>query len=497
MRIGDTESGRRAIGIVDCPDGWAAARLLLASAIEDSRTPGARALAAELRRLHPSDDDFARAIHAFVREHVRFQRERGEVFQNGGHTLVAGYGDCDDHARLAIALALAGGLRADLATLHRGDDAPPALRGPSHALAQLCPSNACDFAETTIAARYGEHPVAAARRLGVVGARRDITHEVRVITERELMGRDIDEATWPEKDDDASIAGMPLAHDDENARGIDISSAQGPNVDLRKVRDAGRSFVIVKLTDGLGVDRDAATNMKKARDAGLARSAYHFSSYRNAPEVEAKHFAATIRAMGGVDFPPTLDFESVDPATMRSRLSPEATAQWAVTFLRTMRGEGFDLVWLYSYPSYLKQLGGALIASGLPTECDLWIADYSKGAHPPLGAVPVIFDPKSSWYLPGTWETWACWQTHGDDDKGATPGSAGAPRLPGVPAAVDHDIFNGPPSLLGFDGPVSPLVRPGGTSPAPSLGKGGGGLAVAVGVGVALAAAVTYAVTRT
>lgn len=165
------------VGQVECPDGWCAARLLLALAIEDSKTPGVIALARELRAKHPTDQAYAVAIRDLVREHVRFQREIGELFQGTAWTLGQGYGDCDDHARAVIALALAGGLPADLALLHHGDG-----EGPTHALGRLRGV----LAETTVAARLGEHPVDAAIRLGLVDARKDLARQVRIMTERDL-----------------------------------------------------------------------------------------------------------------------------------------------------------------------------------------------------------------------------------------------------------------------------------------------------------------------
>jgi hypothetical protein len=178
----ETTTGPRAVGRVDCPDGWAAARMLVALAVEDARQPWARDVALALRRNAPSDEAFARAVQAFVKDRVRFVREAGEVFQGGAYTLESGGGDCDDHARLAMAIALAGGLPSAMAFLHHGG-----LRSsPTHAAVQLCPGNVCSWAETTVDAAFGEHPLAAAIRLGLVNERQDLAREVRVMTERDL-----------------------------------------------------------------------------------------------------------------------------------------------------------------------------------------------------------------------------------------------------------------------------------------------------------------------
>ena len=101
-------------------------------------------------------------IAEYVQTHVEFVREEGEVFQGAAWTLAHGYGDCDDHARVAYALAAAGGLPVRLAFLSHG------AGDPSHVLTQLQVDGEWLYAETTLRAELGEHPIDAARRLGVV-----------------------------------------------------------------------------------------------------------------------------------------------------------------------------------------------------------------------------------------------------------------------------------------------------------------------------------------
>lgn len=171
---------------IACTDGWQAAKLLLALAIEDSKTPGAIALAAQLRAdAGGTDLAFARAIQAYVKARVKFVREEGEIFQSGQITLARGAGDCDDHFRLAYAIARAGGLDAGLGLLYHAD-APPPYNGPTHAGSVLCPSGACVWAETTVDAFFGEEPNAAAARLGLVSERDDIAKDVVIMKEADL-----------------------------------------------------------------------------------------------------------------------------------------------------------------------------------------------------------------------------------------------------------------------------------------------------------------------
>jgi hypothetical protein len=180
LRVVPTSTGPRVAGVVDCPDGWAAARMLLAAAIEDSQTAGARDLALELRNGR-SDAEFARAVFAFVRENVAFVREAGEVFTGASYTIATGAGDCDDHARVTYALLRAGGVPARMAFLYR-----TLAAGPSHVLTEAGLGGVWVPLETTIAAKFGEPPTVAARRLGLIDDRTDITNGVLHMTERDL-----------------------------------------------------------------------------------------------------------------------------------------------------------------------------------------------------------------------------------------------------------------------------------------------------------------------
>lgn len=168
-------------GEVVCPDGWAAARMLVAEAEADSHSPDVREIALMLRVFAPSDEAFARAVHDYVRRGVRFVREKGEVFTSTTTTLSMGYGDCDDHARAVYAIAAAGGLPARMAFLHRSF-----ATGPAHAVAQLGVDGMWWWAETTVDAVFGEQPYDAAKRLGLLREREDIATEVETMSDRDL-----------------------------------------------------------------------------------------------------------------------------------------------------------------------------------------------------------------------------------------------------------------------------------------------------------------------
>ena len=154
-------------------DPWAAADLLFDLAEEDAGDPIVRAWSLEILAATAAElglragptvgpalrDAYARALHANVQDQIKFVHEPVETFQSARVTMQTGAGDCDDHARLLYALAVAGNLPAKLVFFESDDQ-------PIHVVAQLQDSDGSwQWAETTIDADYGEEPHAALARL--------------------------------------------------------------------------------------------------------------------------------------------------------------------------------------------------------------------------------------------------------------------------------------------------------------------------------------------
>lgn len=161
---------------VSCADGWAAARFLVALAKRDGRD-ATTAIVQEWARRAASNGTLAmraRSVFEAMQRSVRFEREKGEIFQAPAVTLAKGVGDCDCHARVTHAALQAVGVPVRFAFLHRG-------AGPSHVLCQAWTGDRWEWLETTVrGARFGEHPIAAARRCGVI--RPDVGGEMESIT---------------------------------------------------------------------------------------------------------------------------------------------------------------------------------------------------------------------------------------------------------------------------------------------------------------------------
>jgi len=153
-------------------DGWGAARLLLELAPLDDADEELREIGRALRHVHVGESETAAAIQEFVQSHVAFVSDESigdfvggnvEKFHSARTTLDMGRGDCDDQAVLVRALARGAGLDARI-QFFAGPDGDPA-----HVVTEVFADGAWHWAETTLAAFFGEHPIAAKRRLAAFG----------------------------------------------------------------------------------------------------------------------------------------------------------------------------------------------------------------------------------------------------------------------------------------------------------------------------------------
>jgi hypothetical protein len=149
-----------------CPNHPAKVRLLAELAEYDSKHPEVIRLAEKLAALGDGDPwTIAQIVHAFVRDGVRHLPEPREKFQPTMRTLALGIGDCDDTSRAVMALLRAAGLRGGLLTLGNP---------PRHVSAAIQLQGNWRWLDASLAARPGEHPITAAKRLGL-SVRQDLS----------------------------------------------------------------------------------------------------------------------------------------------------------------------------------------------------------------------------------------------------------------------------------------------------------------------------------
>lgn len=193
---------------------------------------------------------------------------------------------------------------------------------------------------------------------------------------------------------------------DYEIHGIDVSHHQSviswDDVEAMQVKDVKLGFAIIKATEGLTrVDWQYRRNWKKAKEAGLARGAYHFFIATKSGVQQAQNFIKTVRLEKG-DLPPVLDVEETYGArvedvgkrvkefldAVESHYGVRPIIYTNVDFYRRILGDGFD-----KYP--------------------LWVAHYIQRNRPRID------------------REWIMWQ---HSERG---------RVNGITTAVDFNVFNG------------------------------------------------------
>lgn len=193
---------------------------------------------------------------------------------------------------------------------------------------------------------------------------------------------------------------------DYEIHGIDVSHHQSiiswEDVSKMKVKDVKLHFSVIKATEGISrVDWQFRRNWKKAREAGMARGAYHFFIASRDGVQQAENFIATVKLEKG-DLPPVLDVEQTNrqpAAVIRKRVKD---------FLdRVERHYGVRPIIYTNVDFYEQYLGSDF------DDYPLWVAHYIERNRPRIS------------------RNWVMWQ---HSERG---------RVNGITAAVDFNVFNG------------------------------------------------------
>lgn len=205
--------------------------------------------------------------------------------------------------------------------------------------------------------------------------------------------------------------------------GFDSSNWQGC-IDAQAAKNAGASFGVVKVTEGVGfVDRSAACSMTSLRNAGLRRAVYHFARPDRgaSPEAEADWFNAHTVGYRNQGVIPVLDWEPRAPYN--------TYVWWALRWLQRV-----EQVW-GTKPMIYMSASTTRVADWAPVVRNnngLWVAGYYRGYAPDSlrnpGGVPYNVSP---------WSLAAMWQYS----------SSG--NVPGVGRKVDVNWFYGDAATWG------------------------------------------------
>lgn len=156
-------------------------------------------------------------------------------------------------------------------------------------------------------------------------------------------------------------------------KGIDVSKWQGNNVDFKKVKKAGYSFVMINAGYGKYAhqkDECFETNYKKAKLAGLKVGAYWYSYALT--EAEAKEEAKVfIEAIKNKTFEMPIAFDIEDSS--QTKLSQDTIGKIINAFCSYCESKNY-FVMLYSYADFLNNK----VPSSCKTKYSVWLAEFDK-----------------------------------------------------------------------------------------------------------------------
>jgi lysozyme len=188
--------------------------------------------------------------------------------------------------------------------------------------------------------------------------------------------------------------------------GIDVSRYQ-QDIDWKLVKEMqvkkiNIGFAFIKATEGTSyVDEQFKENMESAKEAGMARGAYHFFIPSRSGKLQAANFIDIVKLKKG-DLPPVLDVEQangVAVADMQQRI-----AEWLTIVEKKYNVKPI----IYSNADFYKTY-----LAGKFDDYPLWVAHYLVKDKPRIN------------------RNWLFWQ---HSERG---------QVSGIRTNVDFNVFNG------------------------------------------------------
>jgi len=169
--------------------------------------------------------------------------------------------------------------------------------------------------------------------------------------------------------------------------GLDVSTYQG-YPDFAKVKAAGWSFIIHKLTEGHTFkDPKAARNIPAAKAAGMHVGVYHFMRAQTEADAdrEATFFMQTMKPFLPLDMPVALDVEGF---TFTDSFTRDTLRKCAMVFIRKLLAANFYVV-LYCNGDYARNVFGIKQRPGDYGKVGIWYANPTgnAGAIDDIGAL--------------------------------------------------------------------------------------------------------------
>ena len=204
--------------------------------------------------------------------------------------------------------------------------------------------------------------------------------------------------------------------------GLDVSYYEG-QVDWPAVRQAGKRFAFIRVSDGTGFpDTEFARNWAGAKAAGVLRGPYQFFRPAEDPNAQADLFLQKIDAAGSFepgDLPPVMDIETTGGQTT------SVIAAHMTTWLGRVQQATGRIPIIYTASGLWADMGNPDGFASFP----LWVANYG------------VTCPS----MPASFTAWKFWQY-------TSTGS-----VAGLSGAIDLDRWNGTlDELLAFANGTSP-----------------------------------------
>ncbi len=188
--------------------------------------------------------------------------------------------------------------------------------------------------------------------------------------------------------------------------GIDVSRYQ-QDIDWKLVKEMqvkkiAIGFAFIKATEGINnVDEQFKDNMQAAKEAGVARGAYHFFIASRSGKLQAENFLENVNLKKG-DLPPVLDVEKANGASVADM--QQRVADWLDIVEKKYKVKPI----IYSNVDFYKTF-----LAGRFDDYPLWVAHYLVKDKPRIE------------------RNWVFWQ-HSESG-----------HVTGIRTNVDFNVFNG------------------------------------------------------
>lgn len=168
--------------------------------------------------------------------------------------------------------------------------------------------------------------------------------------------------------------------------GIDVSYAQGSNIDWDSVKRSGVDFVFIRAgyrasgNGSLHKDSEFEKNIEGANKAGLMVGAYFFSQATTSKEAKAEaNYLVKLVSPYGIDMPLVMDYETFGSGRLANVLNKGTLTQSMVTdislsFCNTVEKKGYESMVYGNYDFLMHKQDPYTLGKNT----NVWIAHYAS-----------------------------------------------------------------------------------------------------------------------